>query len=133
MNNNQSSSAESSTSVESTTDKSADRPLKPDPKGKAITSFVLGILSVGVLALLVMCISLVKASYQNIILGLSLLLAIPGIIGLISGIKGLKSTKRNFAIFGIILCLIGLLVCLWVFGIYAIAIIAYSIFGTGSH
>ena len=109
------------------------QPSKPDPKGKAIASFVLGIISVGILVLLVRFISLNKASYDIIILGLSLLLAVSGIIGLISGIKGLKSTKGIFAIIGIILCIVGLLVCLWVFGVYAIAIIAYSIFGIGSH
>jgi len=109
MNNNQSSSTEAS----------EDKQTKPDPKGKAIASFVLGMVSIIpiVLFLSIYIIPFGEGEGGHWQRGLfilfigfvSIFTMIVGLIGLILGIKDLKSTKRNFAIVGIILCVIGLL------------------------
>ena len=97
---------------------------KPDPKGKAIASSVLGIISVIPLTLLIKIISYSQSfkdpefAYAGFMLGiigfLTAFVGIPlggvaGFIGLILGIKGLKSSLKSLAIIGIILCIIGLL------------------------
>lgn len=105
---------------------------KPDPKGKAIASFVLGV------AYLVWsvfsCLSIFSDSSSIILIYIVFwpyiltvllfgsspdwmfllsLLPIP-LIGVILGTKGLKSSKRNFAIAGIILSVVSLLFALFV-------------------
>ena len=98
---------------------------KPDPKAKAIASFILGIISlVPLLVLLPFILRIIPSYYFQSDealypqLRLVLLLAgdgvltigpITGLIGLILGVMGLKSTKRNFAIAGIALSIIALL------------------------
>jgi len=84
---------------------------KPDPRGKAVVSLALGILSViisllPVLFLLLGMNPMAPSPILNIVFSLPLVV----LIGLILGILGLKSTKRNFAIAGIVLCAIGLIV-----------------------
>jgi phosphoglycerol transferase MdoB-like AlkP superfamily enzyme len=86
--------------------------LKPDPKGKAIASFVLGIVSM--IPTVLFLIALLLATITESLLGLLVLLfplsMIIGLIGLILGIKGLESSKRNLAKTGIVICLLALLV-----------------------
>jgi hypothetical protein len=120
MNNTQSSSAEAS----------EDKQTKPDPKGKAIASFALGIISV-ILSLslwLTIWLPLIMPGYLALPwlwLGKLLYILAPhpflgifigfipaiilGFVGLILGIKGLKSSKNIFAKVGIILNIIGIL------------------------
>lgn len=103
--------------------------LKHDPKGSAITSFTLGIVSITPVLLVFLTITLAGTPRfydSNISFGapgdttedmIVFLLILPvvlgwpiylgaGLIGLFRGIKGLKSTKKNLAIIGIILCII---------------------------
>jgi len=94
---------------------------KPDPKGKAIASFVLGIISlvIGVFGALTFFQpkllwpiffpygwdTSAAIALAFLIGGPSFILsAIVGLIGIILGIKGLKSTKKNLAMTGIVLC-----------------------------
>jgi len=87
---------------------------KPDPKGKAIASFIFACISVVPQAIMVLLISRSGPHAGGIIVeGFQVLYSPIGmmsaILGLILGIMGLKSTKRNFAVISIILCIIGLL------------------------
>ncbi len=72
---------------------------KPDPKGKAIASVILGTVS------LVLVYNGLMEFYSCI----SFITVIVAAAGLFLGKTGLKSTKRNSAIIGIILSGIGLL------------------------
>lgn len=90
---------------------------KPDPKGKAIASFVLGIVSVlwnhflWWIALVFLGLSL--GVFGPIVLYLYLLItSLISIVGIILGIQGLKSSRKNMAIVGIILCVISFLIFL---------------------
>ncbi len=96
---------------------------KYDPKGKAITSLVLGIISgapmmflvsMGILAyyMRIMGGGTMPPLFQHIVL--FPLYTLMSIMGLIFGIQGLKSTKKNFAIAGTILCAIGLFLRLYI-------------------
>jgi len=110
--------------------------LKPDPKGKATASFMLGIVSVTPLVVYIPS-SLVlfllgshggglesaSGSLAFLVMSLCLLTIIAGPIGLILGVMGLRSTKRNFAMAGIILCIVGLVFLLAVF--YFVGILNY--------
>jgi len=89
---------------------------KPDPKGKAIISLVLGIVSMllGLLPALFLALGMNPMAPLPI-LNIVFLLPLVVLIGIVLGILSLKSTKRNFAIAGIILCLIGLLTPLYYF------------------
>lgn len=99
---------------------------KPDPKGKAIASFVLGIISVilTVLATLFLYTDITIPLIENgetdytsamiiiftIILPIGIIGALTGFIGLILGIRGLRSSKRIFAIIGLVLSGMALLI-----------------------
>ena len=87
-----------------------------DQKGKAITSLILGIISILPLIGRIFVIYWIKTIPAGELIRY-LLMRIPllAFIGLILGILGLKSTKKNFAIAGIILCLIGLIIPLYYF------------------
>jgi len=92
---------------------------KPDPKGKAIASFVLGFISVvlGFFASIPQSLNpLIGPEWLDgrtappllkiLILFLFFsppLIVITGLIGVIFGIIGLKSTKKTFAIIGLLL------------------------------
>src|SRR3989344_6359359 len=89
---------------------------KPEPKGKAIASFWIGIISVIPMAFIKILFNLISTPYSGspgdspgvtfytlVMAPFFILAVILGPIGLILGIIGLKSTKRNFAIAGIIL------------------------------
>lgn len=80
---------------------------KSDHKGKAIASFVLGMISIMLLILKLMIYYRAEGYIFYLIAFLT------AIFGLILGMMSLESTKRNFAIVGIVLCLIGLLVPLY--------------------
>jgi len=93
---------------------------KFDPKGKAITALILGIISgfpIITFVLLVEFLHFIPPMTPMPILNVIFFPILPliAIVGLIFGILSLKSTKRNFAIVGIVLCLIGLLVPLYYF------------------
>lgn len=64
---------------------------KLDPKGKAISSLVLGIISIPL----------------GIFFGI-IGSGLPALLGLIFGTMGVKSTKKTIAVMGIILCIAGL-------------------------
>jgi len=94
----------------------------PNPKGKAIASLVMGIISgISVITIIITIELLTRLGALPMTpmpLGEFMFYWIDpliAIIGLILGVLGLKSTKRNFAIAGIILCLIGLLFPLYYF------------------
>ena len=93
-------------------------------EGKAIASFVLGIISLVPLATRYLILpSLHLSPVLPLFLQIVLFIIFIGtplfsLIGLILGISSLKSPKRNFAIAGTVLCLIGLLVSLYYFLIY---------------
>jgi len=96
------------------------RQSKINSKGKAITSLVLGIISMGpfIIAKLLIIIAPIPQLGPIVSTFFFQIGPLIAIIGLVLGIMGLKSTKRNFAIAGIILCLIGLLVPLYYFLFY---------------
>lgn len=84
---------------------------KPDPKGKAIASFWLGIITV-ILSLgfsLDFMLDFLSTGYLRASMFYVLPALIIGITGLILGRRGLKSSKRATARNGIILCIIGLI------------------------
>jgi hypothetical protein len=85
---------------------------KPDPKRKAIASFVLGVVSmIPFLELFVhffFKISLPFISFLFIPLVMILAPYTTGIIGFFLGRDGLKSSKKNFAKAGIALSIIGI-------------------------
>jgi uncharacterized membrane protein len=87
-----------------------------DPKGKAIISLVLGIVSIllGLLPTLFLGLGM-NPMAPSPILNIVFLLPLVVLIGIVFGILGLKSTKKKFAIAGIVLCLIGLIVPLYYF------------------
>ena len=81
---------------------------KPDPKGKAIASLLLGVISVSPIIIL----SIVSPAFSTMLTvgtwpWMHLLGGIAGLCGLILGIKGIK--KWYFSVPGIVLCLSGLL------------------------
>jgi len=92
---------------------------KSDPKGKAITSLVLGIINValGIGSVFHLFIKGIYIGEKYIleyiyIYGLTTFLAVNSLIcitGIILGKMGLKSTKKGIAIAGIVLSIIGLL------------------------
>ena len=97
-------------------------------KGKAITSLILGIISV--IPNFIVLISFYSLNWQTrflesrvlgFILGLSymgigfLIVPLISITGIILGLLGLKSTKKNFAIAGIILSIIDLGTAIYAF------------------
>lgn len=100
---------------------------KPDPKGKAITSFVLGIVSIIPVAILLMLTMGILVEFPivwaiffavfMITIVISpfsfLVLLFVALIGLILGREGLNSPKRNLAIIGIVLCIISALASIW--------------------
>jgi len=94
---------------------------KFDSRGKAISSFIFGIISGASTVLPIVIVELLTylKSLPMVLPGLELIFywiaPSTAIIGLIFGILGLKSTKKKFAIAGIILCLIGLIVPLYYF------------------
>jgi hypothetical protein len=94
---------------------------KPNPKGKAVVSLLLGIISgISVITIIIVIELLSRFGGLPMVMPLAefvfyRMAPLIAIIGLILGILGLKSTKRNFAIAGIILCLIGLLTPLYYF------------------
>ena len=113
MNNTQSSFAKASAAQEQ----------KPDPKGKAIASFVLGIINpiVAILAMRIFSLSVIpkplaflKPILLPIIPAIFLFFPISFVLGILFGIMGLKSTKRNFAVAGILLSVLSLLVVIFV-------------------
>jgi len=95
---------------------------KPNPKGKAVISLVLGIISVingiGVIYGPII-INGFNQSFPSIIIkyiyaygnpiNFSIATSLISIIGIILGKTGLKSTKKGIAIAGIVLCIVGLL------------------------
>jgi hypothetical protein len=90
--------------------------VKFNPQGKAITSLILGIISILPLIGRIFVIYWIKTIPAGELL--TYLLArtpLIAFLGLILGTLGLKSTKKKFAIAGIILCLIGLIVPLYYF------------------
>lgn len=84
--------------------------IKPDPKEKAIASFVLGIISViaTVAVWLLGEISTVEFG-MLLVFFVTPVIVIAGVVGLVIGISGLRSTKKSFALIGITLCLIMIL------------------------
>ena len=92
---------------------------KPDPKGKAIASFWLGVISViaGTFMLLMFPFFMV---IPPLVVGM---ITVPA--GLILGIMGLKSTKRNFAIAGIVLSIIPLLPIIFLVGIIVLGFVLF--------
>jgi hypothetical protein len=95
---------------------------KPDPKWKAIASFVLAVIALLLLSPIYRRSPLMNPwdlllYFPRIIARWGILLyfffiLIIAVWGLILGRKGLSSTKRNWAILGILLCIISLLLCL---------------------
>jgi Ca2+/Na+ antiporter len=90
---------------------------KPDRRGFAIVSFVLGIISLIAPRLISLRPSGAETSTQMmwgfyIAFPLMILSIITGLIGLILGIIGLRSSKKIFAIVGILLC--GVVVFSWI-------------------
>ena len=89
------------------------QPSKPDPKGKAVASFWVGIisfLSIPVAILGGKALEWIGVNEHTIMFPTVILILVAGFtapIGLILGILGLKSTKRKLAIAGIILSLPG--------------------------
>jgi hypothetical protein len=91
---------------------------KPDPKGKAVTAFIFGLISLAVPFILLGLALLLDVEYEHpyggflVLMGigaLSFLIVLPlSIFGLIFGMLGLKSTKRTFAIVGITLSILAL-------------------------
>jgi len=84
---------------------------KSDPKGKAIASLILGIISFTpiVTQLMMPFIYYLISPIRGIIVLFLRGILILSIVGIILGILGLKSSKRNFAITGIVLNTIGFL------------------------
>jgi hypothetical protein len=85
--------------------------IKTDPRGKAIVSLILGIVSLGYypfLGILEEKLHFGEFSFFGIFLG-GIVFGLISISGLILGFQGRKSTKRKLAIAGIILSTIGLL------------------------
>ena len=86
-------------------------PSKPDPKGKAIASIILGIISILILIGSSFYYEMFRegkyaAAIYDLMLNQLLMLLLAsaiGFIALILGIKGLKSTKRYYAMAGIII------------------------------
>jgi hypothetical protein len=86
---------------------------KPDPKGKATVSFMLGIISIIPLAISWVLDTLITPFMDNpntisslsFSLGISFLpiASLLALIGAVLGIIGLKSSKRKYAIVGLIL------------------------------
>jgi len=99
---------------------------KSDSKGKAITSLILGIISISPVLAFFIAFLLAKIApgfmYFGATRGQSILVLytgtalfylspfsfLTGVIGIILGILGFKSTKRNFAITGIVLSSLGI-------------------------
>lgn len=89
---------------------------KPDPKGKAIASLVLGIISalwppIQFLSVMIIMMAQTGGGYFVIIFlhSISFFVAsLISIIGITLGVQGLKSTRKGLAIAGIVLCVIGL-------------------------
>jgi len=96
---------------------------KPDPKGKAIASFILG--SISILPAIPLLIAILRKSllttdflivliYAMIGMGSTYRVPLIPLLGVILGVMGLKSTKKSFAIIGLILSLIGLATSIYV-------------------
>jgi hypothetical protein len=87
-----------------------DQYSKFDSKGKAVTSLILGIISIIPGMIVYFAPGLQMVNFWRII-GIILWIILPfvALIGVILGIMALKSTKRNVAIAGIVLCGIGLI------------------------
>jgi len=87
---------------------------------KAIISFILGSVNLGVMIMIEVLRRIAPIMVLGPIINFVFFQINPlvAIIGLVFGILSLKSTRKNFAIVGIILCLIGILFPLFYFLFY---------------
>lgn len=95
------------------------QPIKPDPKGKAVASLILGIISTALVVITLVSIygimPLPKFFGPIAFIVMYNFAVIPiAMIGWILGMKSLKSTKSNLAITGIILSIVGLLTSIYI-------------------
>lgn len=85
---------------------------KSDPKGKAIASVILGVISI--VFITIIYIFPTGVSIGRRIYGIFLI----ALIGLVCGIEGLRSTRKGLAIFGIMICIISLIIFLKISGVF---------------